>query len=417
MGQNNFGGGIEKSGEKIKDRRIHPDDITTEIDVESREAAFDLFYDPVVVGAMKKAMDDPEMRTRSRFLIRKFLNIFDNLIEDDENGPDGAAQKNERIEKISGMAREILDANHTAEMKYLKRFGDKRSEKNEALAADREFRYLLASEYGLGAVSDYLAESRKKYSDSAVLQGDLKYCVKKIYGSVVNDFSLFDLIAREIKLGPASRVGQEILKSLGIQINQAGWSKKVNSQDMNDLREHMGKYCSEQFRNICTKIFRNYPEQIKDFLAGDMSSILRVIKDIIEPEFKKAFEELTADTPERKRERILYELADKVDWKFIFSLFSDYRLKHPEIDRFNKKNIFSGPRPRQDSIWSNELINRHGSPEKRKRDLEKILDKHGEGLVEKVGESYEITNMEKFREVAREYYEPEFRKIFEIGFS
>ncbi|MFA5926423.1 MAG: hypothetical protein WC831_05890 [Parcubacteria group bacterium] len=415
--EKNFGGGIEKGGEKPKDRRIHPDDITTQIDVESREAAFDLFYDPVVVRAMKKAMEDPEMRTSSRVLIRNFLNIFDNLLEDDENGPDSEAKRNERIENIRGMAREILDANHAGEIEYINRFGSKGGKKDESLLADREFRYSLASEYGIGAASDYLAESRRKYGDTAVLRGDLKYCVKKIYGSVVNDFSLFELVSREIKLGPASRVGHEILKSLGIQTDQAEWSKSVNIQDMEDLRNHMGRYGGEQFRNICTIIFRDYPEEIKDFLAGDMTSILRVIKNIVEPEFKRAYEELTADAPGRKRERILHELVNKADWKFIFGLFSDYRLKHPEIDRFDKKNIFSGPKSRQESIWSNELVDRHGSPEKRKNAMEAILDKYGEGLVKRVGEGYEIADMEKFRELAREYYEPEFSKIFEIGFS
>lgn len=314
---------------------------------------------------------------------------------------------------------EILEEYHAEIIEYLKKnlHAEKRAglstSLSEKLITEFEFRYSLASKYSINIIAEFFTERQKKYHSARTFDRAIEYCLDTLYGSPQGDQSLFSKISREIGGGPKSRVGRSILKSLGVPADGSDWEKSVNACDMRDLQREMLSYMEENdwMRNIYSNVFERFSEQIKGYLAGaDLSSIREIIKDMIEPKFREAYEKVTADTLERRKERILFVLIENAKAEFSTHEFHKLIMEHLGLAYLPKRIITFSLTP-EESNKANELIGRLGSLKHKRETAEAFLEKYGERLVTKVGANYEIVNPQEFKELIQQQYDKELDEV------
>ncbi len=171
--------------------------------------------------------------------------------------------------------------------------------------------------------------------------------------------------------------------------------------------------------DICLEIFQKYPEKIKDFLAkGDSNAIGEIIRQKIEPKFKEAYARLTADTPERTKERILFVITER-----LASRYSQVYDTTSVRDAFERMEIICRSRS-ETPFDSNERVEAHrllrdlrggfteeDRAEHKRKFAEELLKKHGEKLVEKAGADYVIADREGFRASVEGQYEADLEEV------
>jgi hypothetical protein len=409
------GRGMEKNGEKPR-QNVDSSIKRAMRDSELLNSLPALLDDPIVVQALGKAMDNPEIQPSSRHLIELIQERHADSLK--QKGDAADYFKPEKKEMIRRQVMEDLERRHSELIEDIE--GHSRRHKDSVQGskdsiAELEFRFSLLNKYGVDIITEFIAENQEKYPTSDELKIGIKHCLDELYGRLPRSQDLFTQISREIKCGTDSGIERSMLKSLGVRTDEPDWRKSLNACDLHDLEREMQLHGASEYANISKTIFEKDSELVKTYLRdGDLSGIREIIKGMIEPKFKETFGKMTADTPDRRKERMLFPLVGH-------GLYKNTGVGRGFELQDHVQRIWSRKSEAPLGDWEFGEVRRllmefrggsvrTGKPEYVRKSMEVFLEKYGEELVKKVGMNYEIADPGRFEELVREQYDQELEE-------